>query len=166
MFRLTKNGRVYNPTSVKRWYPRASRESGYEGSWVAFQVPYYRAWHEWNGKRFEILHKGSMWSLAREIRKSKKFAEKYPNEAAEFVLHYEKYWVTEWELLCPWCGARPDQWEMDCDGNFPVASCGSPQCDQLRRCEGCGRDGEAHINNLCDPCYESEYNRPVPQRRK
>jgi hypothetical protein len=105
-----------------------------------------------------------MWTLAIEIRKDRKFLGKHPELENEFVLKWEKYWVAERELLCPWCGVRPDQWEWDCDGQFPMSTCGSPQCDKLNRCHGCGKDGAAHINHLCDSCYVREYKRPLPVR--
>jgi hypothetical protein len=57
---------------------------------------------------------------------------------------------------CPWCGARPVLWEMDCDGMYPTGTCGSEQCNQLKRCEGCGEDGAAYIGSmrghLCETC--------------
>ncbi|MGW2633791.1 hypothetical protein ACWC2K_31290 [Streptomyces chattanoogensis] len=29
---------------------------------------------------------------------------------------------------CPWCGARPQLMDWDCDGLYYTATCGSPQC--------------------------------------
>ncbi|MQS40012.1 hypothetical protein [Streptomyces katsurahamanus] len=29
---------------------------------------------------------------------------------------------------CPWCGARPQALEWDCDGPYRTATCESPQC--------------------------------------
>jgi hypothetical protein len=59
---------------------------------------------------------------------------------------------------CPWCAARPLEFEMDCDGWASTGTCGSPQCNQLKRCEGCGQDGTQNMGcwrgSLCNHCYE------------
>lgn len=70
----------------------------------------------------------------------------------------ERRIVTNWVKACPWCGARPEQFEIDCDGPAGTGTCGSPQCNQLQRCEGCGEDGKAVIGSvrgrLCRDCNE------------
>jgi hypothetical protein len=71
----------------------------------------------------------------------------------------ERRMVTKMVAACPWCGARPVQWEMDCDGWASTGTCGSKQCNRLRRCEGCGTDGTARIGSvrghLCLSCNET-----------
>ncbi|MFE6746003.1 hypothetical protein ACFVGM_09140 [Kitasatospora purpeofusca] len=61
---------------------------------------------------------------------------------------------SRWVPGCPWCGVRPEEREWDCDGLFGTGSCGSPQCNQLKRCQGCGVDGIASVNGMCRPCYD------------
>lgn len=65
--------------------------------------------------------------------------------------------ITTSVKACPWCGARPLQYEMDCDGWASTGTCGSEQCAQLKRCDGCGGDGirrwSSWRGDLCDPCH-------------
>ena len=53
---------------------------------------------------------------------------------------------------------RPEEFERDCDGWAGTGTCGSPQCDQLRVCEGCGEFGVRNMGcwrgRLCNPCYD------------
>jgi hypothetical protein len=69
-----------------------------------------------------------------------------------------RHLVTEYVRACAWCGARPLQYERDCDGWASTGTCGSDQCDQLQRCEGCGETGTAAISSvrgkLCDTCND------------
>lgn len=44
------------------------------------------------------------------------------------VYDIEKRFVRRWVKACPWCGARPVQYEMDCDGWASTGSCGTQQC--------------------------------------
>jgi hypothetical protein len=164
VFRLSVNGKTYNPTSVKDFWPRANRSDGYEGSWVEFPDFYYCVWMTIDGKSYAVDGRATRYELAKHIRNGRKIAAQHPD--VPFSVGYQKIWTTTRELLCPWCGVRPDKWEWDCDGHFPMSTCGSEQCDKLNRCQGCGRDGEAHINHLCDSCYEIRTGRTVPQRRR
>jgi hypothetical protein len=62
---------------------------------------------------------------------------------------------------CPWCGVRPEIFEWDCDGLLGTSTCGSPQCDQLKRCDTCGKDGIADVfsgfGQQCRPCWALSY---------
>lgn len=45
----------------------------------------------------------------------------------------ERAWIEVERIVheveaCPWCGARPRLLEMDCDGPYRTADCGSDQC--------------------------------------
>jgi hypothetical protein len=76
---------------------------------------------------------------------------------------FPRGWVVERRVTttevkaCPWCGARPELFERDCDGYAGTGTCGSPQCKQLQRCDGCGQDGVRRWGtwrgDFCDPCY-------------
>lgn len=70
----------------------------------------------------------------------------------------ERKLVTDKVTGCPWCNARPMQYERDCDGWASLGTCGSEQCDKLQRCEGCGQDGIRNVGSwrgrLCDHCHE------------
>lgn len=76
---------------------------------------------------------------------------------------FPRGWAVERRLItsevkaCPWCCARPELFEMDCDGYAGTGTCGSEQCDKLRVCEGCGQDGIRRWGTwrgrFCDPCY-------------
>lgn len=67
-----------------------------------------------------------------------------------------RHFLTEYVEACPWCGARPVAFESNCDGWASTGTCGSPQCNQLQRCEGCGKDGKARYvsirGQLCESC--------------
>lgn len=101
---------------------------------------------------FVIPAKGREWQVTRA-------------QAADFRLDpsFPADWRVERRVIentvpaCPWCGARPELFEMDCDGLAATGTCGSEQCDQLRRCEGCGKDGVqiwgSWRGRLCDPCH-------------
>lgn len=77
----------------------------------------------------------------------------------EFPYNFKltKTFATATVKACPWCGVRPEVYEMDCDGPAGTGTCGSPQCNQLKRCEGCGRDGKARYGSvrghLCGGCH-------------
>lgn len=96
----------------------------------------------------------------REHQISRKFAAQVSQDAALPVAWRIERRVVESHVQgCPWCGARPMQWERDCDGWYPTATCGSEQCNQLRRCDGCGSDGTARYHSyrghLCETCHET-----------
>jgi hypothetical protein len=70
----------------------------------------------------------------------------------------EKRVSTKMVKACPWCGARPELFEMDCDGWAGTGTCGSEQCNQLKVCEGCGQFDVQRWGcwrgRLCQHCYE------------
>lgn len=70
----------------------------------------------------------------------------------------ERRQITRPVPACPWCGARPVIFEMDCDGWASTGTCGSEQCNQLKRCDGCGQDGTVRYGSvrghLCTTCHD------------
>lgn len=91
---------------------------------------------------------------------TRKFAAEISN-APDFPLGWkvERRLSTQKVPGCPWCGVRPMLFERDCDGWASMGTCGSQQCNRLRRCEGCGADDSVRYSSvrgrLCTTCHET-----------
>lgn len=114
----------------------------------------------WNGKRTSetiaryvvVPAKGREWTIS--LKDAARYS-KDPEFPADWRV--EKRFSTSEVKACPWCGARPELFERDCDGWAGTGTCGSPQCRKLKRCDACGQDGIRRWGtwrgDFCDPCY-------------
>lgn len=93
---------------------------------------------------------------ARKISRSEA-AQHFTNPELPLDFRVERRVTTNYVTACPWCGVRPLQYERDCDGWASTGTCGSEQCNQLKRCEGCGKDDSVRYGSvrgqLCEDCF-------------
>jgi hypothetical protein len=103
---------------------------------------------------YVIPAQGREWQITRAQAAQFTFDPEFP-----FGWRVERRIVESEVTACPWCGARPVIFERDVDGWASTGTCGSEQCNGLRRCDGCGKDN-CHIlgsvrGHLCDTCNET-----------
>jgi hypothetical protein len=101
---------------------------------------------------FLVDHTGREFAISRQKAAQMTFDPEMP-----FGWKVERKTITSQVPACPWCGARPELFEMDCDGLASTGTCGSDQCDRLQRCDGCGQDGVRNWGSwrgrLCNGCH-------------
>lgn len=136
---------------IKTYYPDA---------WVRSTDVTYRVLLIVNdGPEITMHASAPRWKVAQAIRAVRSI--EAADDGTRASVRWERQELTQWVEACPWCGVRPLEFEMDCDGPASTGTCGSPQCAQLQRCDGCGQDGTASVHSwrgdLCYPCDRVAY---------
>jgi hypothetical protein len=113
---------------------------------------------------FLVDHTGREFAISRQKAAQMTFGPEMP-----FGWKVERKISTSQVPACPWCGSRPELFEMDCDGWAATGTCGSEQCNQLKICEGCARPGtqnwgswRGHLCNSCHDVAEEKHLAAIP----